>query len=238
MTLDASSSTKSFSEKYVRIKNEIGTLIPFRPTSKQAEFFDAADANQKVICLSSRRQGMTTALIVRALKSAVESPGKIVVTASANQNLASSARNEFLKIINSDEIKSAGIEVTVADNSYVRLSNASTVFFQVAQSRSIIGVLMDELLISDLSLIPLKAGSDFIASAIGGIKKDGKIIIESGKSNIENVFDDIWLNAGERGFVKIFVPWNSFPTHDAAWKTKMISMVGQKIWNEEFEISE
>lgn len=226
-----------FAEKYVKIVTLDHGLVNFKPYPFQPDLIRHILGQRKSIVLMPRQSSKTTSTAIAILWYILFNQHKTVAILA---NKAAAAREVLSRIKDMYEQLPHWLQQGVAtwNKGDIALGNGCKVLAAATSGSAIRGKSVAFLYIDEAAFIPTNQAQEFFESVYPTISsgKESKICMSSTPKGL-NHFYKFWIDAAEgRSDIKPFtVNWNDIPNRDDAWKQKVISDMGQAMWDQEFE---
>ena len=233
-----------FIKNYVKIKHPKRGKIPFTLYDYQEELVNMYMGNRFNIILSARQTGKTETSCAFLLWYAIFQPEKTVLIAS---NKSTNAMELIAKIQFAYEELPSWLKPGIDDASWNKhtcaFDNKSRIVSTTTSKDSGRGLAISLIYCDELAFVKPHVQEEFWDSILPTISTGGAMIITSTPNGDSNLFARMWFTAAgqipeERkpnDFVPLHVKWNQPPGRDDEFRQTMITKLGQRKWEQEFE---
>lgn len=233
-----------FIKNYVKIKHPKRGKINFSLYDYQEELVNMYMNNRFNIIMSARQTGKTETSCAFLLWYAIFQPEKTVLIAS---NKSSNAMELIAKIQFAYEELPQWLKPGIDDASWNKhtcaFDNKSRIVSTTTSKDSGRGLAISLIYCDELAFVKPHVQDEFWDSILPTISTGGSMIISSTPNGDSNLFARTWFSSiaklpeerSEDDFVPMHVKWDQPPGRDAKFKQAMITKLGQRKWEQEFE---
>ncbi|QDJ96427.1 terminase large subunit [Xanthomonas phage Xoo-sp13] len=233
-----------FIRNYVKIKHPKRGKISFALYDYQEELVKMYMENRFNIILSARQTGKTETSCAFLLWYAIFQPEKTVLIAS---NKSSNAMELISKIRFAYEELPNWLKPGIDDDNWNKhtcsFDNKSRIVSTTTSKDSGRGLSISLIYCDELAFVKPHVQEEFWDSILPTISTGGSMIITSTPNGDSNLFARTWFASVARipeervedDFIPLWVKWDQPPGRDAKFKHAMISKLGERKWEQEFE---
>lgn len=232
-----------FIEKYIWIKHPTKGKVRFKLYDYQKDLIRMYHTNKFVVALSSRQTGKTTTSCAFLLWEAIFTDDHTTLVVS---NKSKNAMEIIGHIKYAYEELPSWLKPGVLDtyNKHeVEFDNKTRIVSTTTSKDSGRGLAISRIYADETAFVASHIQEEFWDSIIPTLSTGGSMIITSTPNGDSNLFARTWFSAiakvpEERtpeDFVPIHIRWDQPPGRDAKFKQAMITKLGQRKWEQEFE---
>lgn len=233
-----------FIKNYIKIKHPKRGKINFDLYDYQEELVRMYMGNRFNIILSARQTGKTETSCAFLLWYAIFNPDKTVLIAS---NKSTNAMELIGKIRYAyEELPNwlkPGIDADNWNKHTCSFDNKSRIVSTTTSKDSGRGLAISLIYCDELAFVKPHVQNEFWDSILPTISTGGAMIITSTPNGDSNLFANMWNAAKgklpeereEDDFIPLHVKWDQPPGRDEKFKRAMISKLGERKWQQEFE---
>jgi len=233
-----------FIRNYVKIKHPKRGKIPFALYDYQEELIRMYMDNRFNIILSARQTGKTETSCAFLLWYAIFKPDMTILIAS---NKSSNAMELIGKIKFAYEELPHWLKPGINDDEWNKhicaFDNKSKIVSTTTSKDSGRGLAISLIYCDELAFVKNHVQEEFWDSILPTISTGGAMIITSTPNGDSNLFARMWFAAAAQvaeervadDFVPLHVKWDQPPGRDDKFKQMMISKLGERKWEQEFE---
>lgn len=225
-----------FAKNYCKVIHTDHGLVDFLMYPYQEEMFKLFCDYTRVICLTPRQAGKTTAVAIWLLWYALfHADSKIAILANKGAAAREVLSRVTLALENLPFFLQAGCKEL--NKGSITWENNSQIFCAATSGSSIRGKSVTILYCDEFSFV--ENAEEFYESTYPVVSsgKKSKVLITSTPKGTGNLFHKLWEGAvqGSNEYKPLRVYWNDVPGRDEEFKRKNISNTSQKQWDQEFE---
>ena len=233
-----------FIKTYVKIKHPKRGKIPFNLYDYQEDLIHRYQGNRFNIIMSARQTGKTETSCAYLLWRAIFHMDETILIAS---NKSSNAMEIIAKIQYSyEELPSwlkPGIDESNWNKHTCAFDNKTRIVASTTSKDSGRGLAISLVYVDEFAFVPAHVQEQFWDAITPTISTGGSMIITSTPNGDSNLFARMWLSSNSRipeertedDFIPLHVKWNQPPGRDEKFKAGMISKLGERKWQQEFE---
>lgn len=225
-----------FAEKYVKIINLDGGMVPYEPYPYQKQLYENFETERFNICLFPRQAGKTTAVIIWLLHYTIFNPEKTVAVIANKGHLAREILSRaVLALENLPFFLQPGCKVL--NKGSIVFSNNSRMFASSTSSSAVRGFSANIAYIDELGFIPKADAFYTSVYPIISSGKNSKIIITSTPNGVGNLYHRLWEGAIQKTneYKPLRVYWWDVPGRDEEWKRQTIKNTSEMQFRQEHE---
>lgn len=233
-----------FIKNYVKIKHPKRGKIPFAMYDYQEQLVNMYMGNRFNIILSARQTGKTETSCAFLLWYAIFQPERTVLIAS---NKSSNAMEIISKIKFAYEELPNWLKPGIDDDNWNKhtcsFDNKSRIVSTTTSKDSGRGLAISLIYCDELAFVKNHVQEEFWDSILPTISTGGAMIITSTPNGDSNLFARMWFSSAAKvpeerlddDFVPLHVKWDQPPGRDSKFKQTMITKLGERKWEQEFE---
>jgi len=226
-----------FIEKYMKIITLDDGLISFKLWDFQKNLIEHINENRFSIILAARQSSKSTTMVAYMLWYALfNSDQTIVLLSNKGENSRQLFGRMILALENTPFFLQPGTKVL--NKGSVEFANNTKIYARATSSTSIRGMSCNLIALDEFAFV--ERAEEFFTSSypvISSGKKSRVIIVST--PNGQNLFYKLWTGAitGTNEFKSFTINWSDVPGRDEKFKELTRKNIGDKAWEQEYELS-
>ena len=233
--LDANDGYTYFARLFAKSTSMSGTAEKISLYAPQEAYLNNVHNNQFSINVLPRQSGKEVSIAVYIVWYMTVFPGSNIVITGPKLSQAQSVIAKIKDVL--VNCSSQIVRPLVRDNvNQLTLNNRSVVKSVSLSEHNLRGQAIDLLYINDASF----CSDNHLDSVLKGVmptlcQTGSKIVLTSNPGPAGCVFNNIWSNKENNSFSKFSSSWRDFPMWDNNWMRNTVKMLGQQLFNKEYE---
>lgn len=227
-----------FINNFVKAQHPTKGIIPFKLFDFQVKMVRMFQNNQKVIAKSARQSGKSQTVAAYLLWYAMFTDNVNVLCLSKDSGAAKEIIDRIQKMyLEVPEHIKCGVSDDAWNKHTAAFDNGSKIISLSTTENSGRGLSISLLFCDELAFVRPNIQQAFWASITPTLSTGGRCIITSTPNGDTDLYSSLCRGAelGNNDFAYIFVPWDAVPGRDEKFKQDQIRLIGERLWNQEFE---
>lgn len=242
LVINSATNPSYFLEHYAKIQHPSKGAVLFKPYKKQEQLLHSYQENRWNITLGSRQTGITTTNALYTFWFAMFKSDKTIVIAGEKLRHSKDILHRIrFAYENLPKWLQDCNKLVVNNRCMLQFENGTRILAISPTPNAVRGFSVDLTILDCFAYVAPNKQEEFYTSLYPAVmgSKNSAIIMSSTGGGYEGLFTSIWDDAiaKKNKFVANFIKWNDVPERDDGFKDSMVSMVGEKRWNVEYECS-